>query len=329
MAEDRCSGLACASLRGRERAFEQAPVAEALRAGRERRLGSAPAQLVDIADDLRGRPQRRKILEQQRELALVAQHLGREVLERPVLVDEPRRRDLADAGDARIAVGRVADEGEQVGDATPAPRRTSRARRRRCARCCCAGRPAPRDRRSRTARGPCPASRCGPAARRRRPRRPAPPPPARRRPRARPWARRRRPCPRAPPRAERTGRAARDPLRLRSCSRARGRCGRTRSRDRSRRRRASPRSRSAAARCAAPPRPRRIAGRPACLRCGDRRSGGTAHRCRRRGERPSWPEDGRSRSAPRSRVRGRRRYLQRCDVVLPRAAGSPTSTARA
>src|SRR6478735_11183928 len=104
---------ASASLRGRERAFEEAPVAETLRARRERRLRSAPAQLVDVADDLGRGPQRREILEQQRELALVPEHLGRELLQRPVLVDEPRRRDLADAGDAGIAVGRVADERQE------------------------------------------------------------------------------------------------------------------------------------------------------------------------------------------------------------------------
>ncbi len=47
---------------------------------------------------------------------LAPEHLGREGLDRAVLVHEPGGRDLADPGDARIAVGRVADEREQVGD---------------------------------------------------------------------------------------------------------------------------------------------------------------------------------------------------------------------
>ena len=203
-------------------------------------------------EHLGGRAQRREVLEQQRELALVAEHLGRELLDGAVRVDEPRRRDLADAGNARDS-------------------------RRRCRRRARAGRgcaPGPTPNFSRTPVGV--AHRvaaavdlhhaiaahalreilvgrpdAAPAARGRRRRRSARPRRARRRPRARPSARRRRPSPRAPPRAARTARAARDRRRRRSCSPARGRCGTTRSRGRSRRRRASRRSRASAARCGA------------------------------------------------------------------------------
>ena len=78
----------------------------------------------------------------------------------PCRLMQTRRADGADARDARIAVGRVADEREIVGDAMPARRRTFRARRRRRESSCRAGRPARRGRRARTARDPCRASRC-------------------------------------------------------------------------------------------------------------------------------------------------------------------------
>ena len=121
-----------------------------------------------------------------------------------VLVHEPRGGDAADPGDARIAVGRVADEGEQVGDQ----------RRLDAELLAHAGRVADRV---------CPAVDLHHAVAvdalrqvlvgrpdadlldvRRPPRRCARPRPARRRPRARPSATRPRPSPRAPPRAART-----------------------------------------------------------------------------------------------------------------------------
>ena len=93
----------------------------------------------------------------------VAEHRRRKVFDRAVPVQEPRRRDRADARNARIAVRRVADEREEVGDQRRAPRRTSRARRPHRGSSCPCGRSAPRGRRARTARGPCRASRCRPS----------------------------------------------------------------------------------------------------------------------------------------------------------------------
>ncbi len=46
----------------------------------------------------------------------VPQHLRGEVLDAAVLVQKPRRRDRADPCNARIAVGRVTHEGEEVGN---------------------------------------------------------------------------------------------------------------------------------------------------------------------------------------------------------------------
>ena len=170
--------------------------------------------------------------------------------ERAVAVDQTRRADRADAGDARIAVGGVADQREPVGDelrvdaellahaggvADRLPRRST-----------CTTR-SPR----RTAPGPCRASRCRPSRHARPRRRCAPPRRARRPPRARPSATPRRPSRRAPPRADGTARTAPARCPRRSCSPARGRCGTTRSRDRWRRRCASRPSRSSAAPCAA------------------------------------------------------------------------------
>ena len=85
------------------------------------------------------------------------------LLEVAVLRDEARGGFRADARDAWITVGRVADEREIVGDERRARPRTSpvRARRRESRRF--GDRPGRRDRRRRTARDPCPASRCTPS----------------------------------------------------------------------------------------------------------------------------------------------------------------------
>ena len=167
-------------------------------------VGPRQRRSADVVEDLRARPQRRQVLEEQRQVAPLAEHLGREVLDAAVLVHEPGGGDTADAGDARVAVGRVADEGEQVGDQRRVDAELLAHARPRCGSRSRGGRPARHGRRRRTGRGPCRASRCRPARRRRRPRRCARPRRARRRPRARPSATRPRPSPRAPPRAART-----------------------------------------------------------------------------------------------------------------------------
>src|SRR6185312_1825806 len=95
----------------------QALVGDALRPGGEPVARPLPAQLLGPAEEIGVASQRGQVLEQEGQLAALAEHLAREVLDPAVLVHEPGRGDLADAGDARVAVGAVADEREQVGDA--------------------------------------------------------------------------------------------------------------------------------------------------------------------------------------------------------------------
>src|SRR5262245_61704971 len=69
------------SLRSPERARDQALIAQSLRTGREAFGGSPPLQLVDVAKQRCIGPQGRQLLEEQRELALLAQNRRREVLD--------------------------------------------------------------------------------------------------------------------------------------------------------------------------------------------------------------------------------------------------------
>src|SRR6266704_1054380 len=94
-------------------AFQQAGVSEALRPRRESMGGPAPPELVHIVEKWRIGPERGQGFEQQRPVALLPEHRRGKGLDRAVLVQEPRRRDRTDPRNARIAVGRVADEGER------------------------------------------------------------------------------------------------------------------------------------------------------------------------------------------------------------------------
>src|SRR5438093_13051838 len=78
--------------------------------------GPAPPELVDIVEEWRIGPERGQGFEQQCRVALLPEHRRRKGFDRAVLVQEPRRRDRADPRNARIAVGRVAHEREEVGD---------------------------------------------------------------------------------------------------------------------------------------------------------------------------------------------------------------------
>src|SRR6266699_1321756 len=82
----------------------------------ERVAGPAPLELVYIAEQGRVGPERRQLFEQQRPLAAVPQHRRGEPLDGAVLVQQPGRRYRADPRDAGISVGRVAHEGEEVGN---------------------------------------------------------------------------------------------------------------------------------------------------------------------------------------------------------------------
>src|SRR5947207_7929991 len=98
--------------------LRQALVSEPLRTGCERVSGPAPFELVYIAEQGRIGAERRQVLEQQRPLAAVPlpQHRRGEPLDGTVLVQQPGRRDRADPRNAGIPVGRVAHEGEEVGN---------------------------------------------------------------------------------------------------------------------------------------------------------------------------------------------------------------------
>src|SRR5581483_170909 len=77
---------------------------------------SAPTKLVDILEKRRVDSESCESLEEQREIALVAKNLRREIFDSSVLVQKPRGGDSADPGDARVAVGGVADQGEIIGN---------------------------------------------------------------------------------------------------------------------------------------------------------------------------------------------------------------------
>src|SRR5437016_2245695 len=78
--------------------------------------GPAPPELVHILEEWRVGPERGQGFEQHCPVALLPEHRRGKGFDRAVLVQEPRRRDRADPRNARIAVGRVAHEREEVGD---------------------------------------------------------------------------------------------------------------------------------------------------------------------------------------------------------------------
>ncbi len=152
----------CARARARRRAARSSP----------RKLRSARASAVlDVGEQRRIGAQRRELLEQQRELALLAEHRRRKILDRAVAVDEPRRARFADARRCRDSRRPCRRPARGSRGSAPARRRTSRARRRHCGSPSRGDPSARRDRRARTARDPCRASRCRPSRRARLPRR--------------------------------------------------------------------------------------------------------------------------------------------------------------
>src|SRR6202166_3237238 len=101
---------------GSAAALEQAGLSEPLRPGAERGSGTAPRQLVHVTEQVRVGPQSRQVLEEEGQSAALSQDGGREVLEDAMPVQQPCRRDRTDPWDAGIAVGGVADEGEEIGN---------------------------------------------------------------------------------------------------------------------------------------------------------------------------------------------------------------------
>src|ERR1041385_6767764 len=99
-------------------AREQARIADFRRPRLEAIGGAAPAQRLDIGEQRRIGSEGRQALEEQRELApLRRQVLRREILDGAVAVDKTPGGHFADAVDSWIAVRRVADQREKVGNA--------------------------------------------------------------------------------------------------------------------------------------------------------------------------------------------------------------------
>src|SRR4051794_9338889 len=101
--------------RGGEAALQQASVSEPPSVFSEGGGGTAPAQLVDVAEEGCVDPELRQVLEPQRQIT-VPQDVGGKALEDAVAVEELSRRLGTDSGNARIAIRGVADEGQIIGD---------------------------------------------------------------------------------------------------------------------------------------------------------------------------------------------------------------------
>src|SRR5438309_1056468 len=99
-----------------EAAAEQSLIPQPCYARGEAVGASAPPQLVHVAEKSGVCLERRQLLEQQRQLAPLAEHTRWKVFNGTVSADETCRGDLADPRQARIPVGDVADEGEEVRD---------------------------------------------------------------------------------------------------------------------------------------------------------------------------------------------------------------------
>ena len=112
-------------------AREHSRIAETLAHRCEILRRSAPSQRIHVAEQRRVGSQCREILEQQRELAVFANNVGGKLSIGPWRL-KSRAAPTADPRDARIAIGRVADEGEEIGDqagSTPNFSRTAAASR--------------------------------------------------------------------------------------------------------------------------------------------------------------------------------------------------------
>src|SRR5439155_14114410 len=85
-----------------------------IRTRRERRRRTVPAKRLGSVEERRIGAQRREILEEQREIALFAENARREVFDLTVAVQKLGGGPGADSRDSGVAVGRIADEREQV-----------------------------------------------------------------------------------------------------------------------------------------------------------------------------------------------------------------------
>src|SRR5438270_6635803 len=105
---------ALSTLRSFFRALEKSRRFHFLRPCSEGRCRAAPAQRFDVLEEGRVAAQRRELLKEKRELPLFAKDVRRKIFNRAVSIQKPGRGFRADARNARIAVGRIADEPEQI-----------------------------------------------------------------------------------------------------------------------------------------------------------------------------------------------------------------------
>src|SRR5260221_10406573 len=97
------------SLRGRAlAAHHHTGITQTFAQRAEFSAGPAPAELVHVGEQRCVCPQCGELLEQQRHLPVVTQHVGRKILEPSVFGHQPRRGLRADAGETGISVRRVA-----------------------------------------------------------------------------------------------------------------------------------------------------------------------------------------------------------------------------
>src|SRR5438874_495960 len=99
-----------------EAAAEQSIIPQPCCARGEAVGGSAPVQLVHVREKPGITPERRQLLEPQRQLAPLAEHTRWEVLDGAVAADEACRGRLADPRQTWIPVCGVTDQGEEVRD---------------------------------------------------------------------------------------------------------------------------------------------------------------------------------------------------------------------
>src|SRR5262245_50356365 len=116
MSEARLRAMFAAESERSRGALEQSMVCDALHERGECGGRPGPCELIDVVEERRIGPQRGQLLEKQRLVAALAEHLRREGFDGPMAIQQPRRADAAQSRDTRISVGAVADEGEKVGN---------------------------------------------------------------------------------------------------------------------------------------------------------------------------------------------------------------------
>src|SRR3954470_1347478 len=101
---------------GFERPLQQATLLEPLGHGRKAGGRASPAQLLDAGEERSIADQGGQTFEEQGQLPSFAQNSGGKVFDGTVLVEQARRRVLPDPRNAGVAIGRIAHQGQEVGN---------------------------------------------------------------------------------------------------------------------------------------------------------------------------------------------------------------------